>query len=259
MTAARTARPTDLAVDTLLLHGFVGSGDDFLPLGFEALRPDWPGHGALAGLRRPEDYSLEAHLDRVDGWINAMADKSPTLVGYSMGGRLLQLALRRRGGPPPGSRIILVSTSPGLAVAAEREERRRADAAVARLLREQGMGRFLHYWHSQTMFRPLAGLPAERLEPIMRRRRAADPEGLALSLESVGPGSVPGTWDDLGALGSDVDIVVGERDPRYRELASQMAARMPSARLHVIPEAGHALHLERPELLAAVIRGGRGR
>lgn len=246
-------------MDTLLLHGFVGSGEDFLPLGLEALRPDWPGHGSLAGLRRADDYSLEAHLDRVDGWINAMADRSPTLVGYSMGGRLLQLALRRRGGPPPGSRVVLVSTSPGLGDEAEREERRRADAAVARLLREQGMGRFLHYWHSQTMFRPLAELPPENLEPILRRRQAADPEGLALSLESVGPGSVPGTWDDLGALGPEVDIVVGERDPRYREMAAQMAARLPSARVHTVPGAGHALHLERPESLAAVIRGSRGR
>lgn len=244
-------------MDLLLLHGFVGSGDDFLPLGLEALRPDWPGHGCLAALRRPESFSLEAHLDRVDGWINAMEARAPTLVGYSMGGRLLQLALARRGGPPPGSRVILVSASPGIGDPAEREERRRADAAVARLLREQGMGRFLHYWHGQTMFRPLLELPDARRETILARRAASDPEGLALSLEAVGPGSAPSTWDDLGCLGDDVDLVVGERDPRYVALAGEMASRIPGARLHVVPGAGHALHLERPEALADVIRGSR--
>lgn len=246
-------------MDTLLLHGFVGSGDDFAPLGLDALRPDWPGHGSLAGLRRESDYAPEAHLDRIDGWINALADRSPTLVGYSLGGRLLQLALRRRGGPPPGSRVVLVSTSPGIAGEAEREERRRADAAVARLLREQGLGRFLHYWHSQTMFRPLLELPEGRRDAILARRAASDPEGLARSLEAVGPGSVPDTWDDLGALGPDVDLVVGERDPRYLALAGEMAARLPSARVHVVPGAGHALHLERPEALARIIRGGTAR
>ncbi len=244
-------------MDLLLLHGFVGSGEDFLPLGLPALRPDWPGHGSLAGLRRPSDYALESHLDRVDGWINALAERAPTLVGYSMGGRLLQLALARRGGPPPGSRVVLVSTSPGIADEAEREERRRADAAVARLLREQGLGRFLHYWHSQTMFLPLLERPEDRRAPILGRRAAADPEGLALSLEAVGPGSAPSTWGDLGALGEDVDLVVGERDPRYLALAGEMAARIPGARVHVVPGAGHALHLERPDALAAVIRGSR--
>ena len=246
-------------MDLLLLHGFVGTGEDFLPLGVDGLRPDWPGHGSLAALRRPEVFSLEAHLDRVDGWINAMEARAPTLVGYSMGGRLLQLALARRGGPPPGSRVILVSASAGIADPAEREERRRADAAVARLLREQGIGRFLHYWHSQTMFRPLLGLPPGDLGPILHRRRACDPEGLALSLESVGPGSAPPTWDSLGALGPDVDLVVGERDPRYLEHAAAMAARIPGARVHIVPGAGHALHLERPGALRRIILGGRGR
>lgn len=246
-------------MEALLLHGFVGSGEDFAPLGLAALRPDWPGHGSLAGLRRDADYALESHLDRIDGWINALADRAPTLVGYSMGGRLLQLALRRRGGPPPGSRVVLVSTSPGIAGEAEREERRRADAAVCRLLREQGLGQFLRYWHNQTMFRPLLELPEATREPILARRAASDPEGLARSLESVGPGSVPDTWEDLAALGPDVDLVAGGLDPRYMTIAGEMAARIPGARVHIVAGAGHALHLEKPAALARIILGGRAR
>lgn len=242
----------------LFLHGFVGSGEDFaglLPDFPGSLAPDWPGHGSLARLRRPADYTADAHLDRLDGWIGAMAAEAPTLVGYSMGGRLLQLALARRGGPPPGSRVVLVSASPGIADPAEREERRRGDAATARLLREEGMPRFLHYWHSQTMFRPLLELPRERLSPILRRRSVADPEGLALSLEGVGAGAAPHAWDSLGALGPSVDLVVGGRDPRYVEHARSMASRIPGARVHVVPGAGHALHLERPEALRAIVSG----
>lgn len=240
----------------LFLHGFVGTGEDFAEVAKDltgALAPDWPGHGSLAALRQPSDYNLDAHLQRLEGWLGAMAHESPTLVGYSMGGRLLQHGLARRGGPPPNARVVLVSTFPGLSTVAERSERQHADAAVARLLREQGMTRFLHYWHWQTFFKPMLELPQEKLAPIIRRRSSADPQGLALSLEGVGTGSIDSTWDHLASLGDQVDLVVGERDPRYVDHAQQMARRLPHARLHIIPGAGHALHLEQPEALRAII------
>lgn len=246
----------------VLLHGFVGSSEDFAPLrehlGSPArvVAPDWPGHGARRALRDPAEYSLEAHLRLID----EAAGSCPgpvTLVGYSLGGRLLQHWLAsRRPALPPGSRIALVSTSPGLAEPAERAARVAGDLAVIRLLREEGMARFLHYWHSQTMFRPLLRLPREQLSPILRRRGECDPEGLALSLAGVGAGALPGTWDELARLAHPTLLVAGAEDGRYVELAAQMRARLASAALHIVPEAGHAIHLERPGALAAALLGG---
>ena len=243
---------------TLLLHGFLGSRDDFadlsalLPSSASVTAPDWAGHGAKGGLREPAAYALEAQVAAVGDWIGSQTGPA-TLLGYSMGGRLLQHALRDRERLPAGWRVVLVSTSPGISDPGEADNRRRGDAAAARLLREGGMEPFLRYWHNQTFFRPLLGLPPDRLGPILRRRRTADPEGLALSLEHVGPGSVPGTEDVLRRLACRVDIVAGEADPRYVALGRRMAELIPGSRLHVIPGAGHALHLEQPEALARVL------
>lgn len=248
----------------VLLHGFVGSSEDFAPLRAHlgnparVVAPDWPGHGSRRALRDPADYTLEAHLRLIDDAVGS-APGPVTLVGYSLGGRLLQQWLAsRRPSLPAGSRIALVSTSPGLADAAERAARVTGDLAVIRLLREEGMARFLHYWHSQTMFRPLLRLPREQLSPILRRRGECDPEGLALSLAGVGAGALPGSWDELARLSHPTLLVAGSEDGRYVELASRMRERLPAASLAILQGAGHALHLEQPEALAAALSEGRG-
>lgn len=242
----------------LLLHGFLGSSADFQELGAllpgsrKVDAPDWPGHGARGRLRDPSAYTLEAHLSMVVEWIRAQEEPG-VLLGYSMGGRLLQHALARLPDLCPDWRVILVSTSPGIADPSEAANRREGDAAAARLLRDAGMDPFLRYWHNQTFFRPLLDLPPERLDPILARRRSADPEGLALSLESVGPGSVPSTHGVLSRLRCRLDLVAGSADPSYVRHAESMAAIALRATVTVVPGAGHALHLEQPGALAALL------
>ena len=60
-------------------------------------------------------------------------------------------------------------------------------------------------------------------------------------------------WDRLGELAMPVTLVAGERDAKFREIAERMAAALPAARLEVVPGAGHAVQLERPEAVAAAI------
>jgi 2-succinyl-6-hydroxy-2,4-cyclohexadiene-1-carboxylate synthase len=50
-----------------------------------------------------------------------------------------------------------------------------------------------------------------------------------------------------------VDIVVGEKDPKFIEIGYRMGECIPKARISVIESAGHALHLEKPEDIAALI------
>jgi pimeloyl-ACP methyl ester carboxylesterase len=52
-----------------------------------------------------------------------------------------------------------------------------------------------------------------------------------------------------------VELVVGERDAKFRAVAERMAAALPDARVAIVPRAGHAAHLERPDVLAAHLRG----
>lgn len=242
----------------IFLHGFVGSSEDFEPvrqaLGnpTQVIAPDWPGHGSLSSLRNASDYTLSAHLKIIDDAV-AKTSGPVTMVGYSMGGRILQHWLTRKYTLPMGSKVVLVSTSPGIADVAERQNRVAGDAAVARLLRVEGMQRFLHYWHWQTMFQPMMRLPREILTPILKRRAACDPEGLALSLAGVGTGELSDTWSLLPSLPDATHVVVGELDKRYVDILRQIHAAGPNLKQRIIKGAGHAVHLEKPKELAETL------
>jgi 2-succinyl-6-hydroxy-2,4-cyclohexadiene-1-carboxylate synthase len=49
--------------------------------------------------------------------------------------------------------------------------------------------------------------------------------------------------------------VVGERDAKFRGIAERMAPAIPECGLEVVPGAGHAVQLERPDAVAAILAG----
>ena len=105
-------------------------------------------------------------------------------------------------------------------------------------------------WGAQPLF---AGMPrgiAELAEADRMRNTAA---GLAAALRGLGTGAMPPLWDRLGELELPVELVVGERDAKFRAIAEQMQAALPDARLHVVAGAGHAVQLEAPEAVAEVL------
>jgi 2-succinyl-6-hydroxy-2,4-cyclohexadiene-1-carboxylate synthase len=109
------------------------------------------------------------------------------------------------------------------------------------------------YWHHQPFFHSLFKLPSERLNPLLAQRALNHPEALALSLENVGTGTLPSLWHRLKEIRFPVDLITGEFDPKFTELALQMGTHMPRARLSVVEQAGHAVHLEQPGDLAALL------
>jgi 2-succinyl-6-hydroxy-2,4-cyclohexadiene-1-carboxylate synthase len=168
-------------------------------------------------------------------------------VGYSQGGRLcLQLALDR---PEVVHRLALVSASPGIADPAERAARREADERLAQEIERDGVDAFLERWLAQPMF---ATLPRDR-SGIDERRAHNTVEQLTYQLRVLGQGVQPSNWTRLPELRMPVLLIVGERDPKYVDIARRMAAAIPQARLEVVPGAGHACHLERPETVAHLL------
>jgi len=141
----------------------------------------------------------------------------------------------------------------GLITAEERAERQLADAALATFLRTQGLAAFYKYWHHQPMLRTFFQGDSPARDVLVARRAANAPEALALSLETVGTGSLPSLWDRLGELRGAVDLVTGEADPKFTELARRMGEKIPRARLSVVEGAGHAVHLEKSGDLATLM------
>ncbi|HET9094073.1 MAG TPA: 2-succinyl-6-hydroxy-2,4-cyclohexadiene-1-carboxylate synthase [Solirubrobacteraceae bacterium] len=234
----------------ILLHGFTNSGASWAPvisgLGerYRAIAPDIRGH-ASAGRIRP--ITLEA----VVADVAALTEGPFALAGYSQGGRIaLHVALAH---PERVTRLVLLSASPGLAEADERERRRLSDARLAAEMEGQTIEEFASRWAETTV---LADLPRELAAGAHADRLRSTPQDLAAALRGLGTGSLPSAWERLPELRMPVSLIVGERDAKFTALAHEMARRIPQARVTVVPGAGHAVHLERPdvvveELLAA--------
>lgn len=230
----------------MLLHGFTQTGASWDPLvpalaeNHRVHRVELPGHGG----------SAEVRLD-LTGTAAALADQvgRATYVGYSLGGRVaLRLALDH---PEAVERLVLVGATAGIGNTDERAARRTHDEELARSVEHDGVDAFLDRWLAQPLF---AGLPPERAGREARRANTA--AGLAASLRLSGTGTMdPPWWDELpglGATGIPVTVVAGERDAKFRALGARLAAGIgASAELVLVPDAGHACHLEQPAAFLA--------
>jgi 2-succinyl-6-hydroxy-2,4-cyclohexadiene-1-carboxylate synthase len=244
----RSPTPT-LAVMTelVLLHGFTNTGaswDDVasaLPRTYRVQAPDLRGHGSAS---RARPVTLESVLAEID----ALAPGRFTLAGYSQGGRIaLHAALAL---PGRVERLVLIGASPGVADPAEREQRRRADEALAAWAETVSIEEFVTRW-SQTPV--LADQPPAVRAAVSADRLRSTTEGLAAALRGLGTGTLPPLWDRLDELSIPVELIVGERDRTFRTTAERMVSGLPDARLHVVAGAGHAVHLEDPWAVAGLI------
>jgi 2-succinyl-6-hydroxy-2,4-cyclohexadiene-1-carboxylate synthase len=210
---------------------------------YRAIAPDLPGHGGFAE-RRPASFAA------CDAYVRVLADQPITLAGYSMGGRIALHAALSLG--PRVRRLVLVGASPGIADAAERAARAAEDAALADRIEAIGLEAFVREWGAQPLF---DGMPRGIAEIAHADRMRNTAAGLAAALRGLGTGVMPPLWDRLGELTVPVELVVGERDEKFRAIAERMTAVLVAGRLHVVPGSGHAVHLEAPEAVAEVIAG----
>jgi 2-succinyl-6-hydroxy-2,4-cyclohexadiene-1-carboxylate synthase len=232
----------------LFLHGFMGSSEDWrevttaLDNRFRCLVVDLPGHGASLGLS-PEDYTFEGASRALLRLLDELGVGRPTIVGYSMGGRLaLYLVLRH---PERCAGLFLESASPGIEDAAERRARCEADEERARRL-EDDFGTFLANWYRQPLFASLArreGL----VEAMIEARARNDPAELACSLRGMGTGRGPSLWGELAELRVPALAVAGELDEKFVRVSNRMAGSSPNVRAAVVPMAGHNVRAEAPD------------
>ena len=233
----------------VLLHGFTQTGRSWEPtiaaLGerYRALAPDIRGHGAAADVR---PVSFDAVRDDVLG----RAPERFVRGGYSMGGRI---ALSRALDPAARdrlSRLVLVGASPGLSDVEERRIRRAADDALADRIEREGIEAFASSWSSLPLF---AGQPPAVAAAAHAERLSQSPAGLAAALRGLGTGVMEPLWDRLPELTIPVALIAGEYDAKFRAIAERMAELLPDATLHVVERAGHAVQLELPEAVAALL------
>jgi 2-succinyl-6-hydroxy-2,4-cyclohexadiene-1-carboxylate synthase len=228
----------------VLVHGFTQTLAAWGPVGErlagrrQVVRVDLPGHGGSGGVR--------VGFAEAAGLVGE-AGGAGVYCGYSLGGRLcLRLALDR---PDLVAGLVLVGASPGIADPEGRAQRRAADEALAGRAGRDGVAAFLDRWLAGPLFATLPAEAAGRAD-----RLANTPEGLAYALRRLGTGAQEPLWDRLGGLRPPALLVAGQRDAKFAAIAGEMAAAIGrQARVALVPGAGHAVPLERPAQLTALV------
>ncbi len=239
-----------MAPALVLLHGFTHTGASWnrvvagLDESYRPLAPDIRGHGSASS-------ATPVTLPAVIGDLGSLAPPAFTLAGYSMGGRIalhgaLALAGRVR-------RLVLIGASPGIADPGQRQARREADERLADEVQGSTIEAFAHRWSATPI---LAGLPPDVAQEVQSDRLRSTPPGLARALRGLGTGALPSLWERLGELAMPVTLIVGERDRKFSAVAERMARELLRADLEIVPGAGHAVHLEAAERVAAIIAAG---
>lgn len=250
----------------LLLHGFLGSQQDFsqiiptLSEQFYCIAPDLPGHGKTqtSGCgytegRYTEDeyteggYTFETTAQLLLSLLDDLNIDQTHLLGYSMGGRLalyLTCSFSER-----FSRVVLESASPGLKTAEERQARVLKDEAIAHQLETTRLPDFLAQWYQNPLFTSLKAHP-EAYATMLQRRQNNNPADLAAALRGMSTGRQPSLWEVLPDIQTPLLLIVGELDAKFVALNYEMYEMATTAHaqrqivLYTVKQCGHNIHLE---------------
>jgi 2-succinyl-6-hydroxy-2,4-cyclohexadiene-1-carboxylate synthase len=214
----------------LLLHGFLGCGDDFLPLiehlpeDFFYFIPDLPAHG-----NSPYTPHLLPQL------LSSLPQKPLFLIGYSLGGRLaMQMSSSFE-----DSAVIAISSHPGLSSIQAKESRFEEDLFWKKQLETLSPREFLTLWYQRPIFSSLQQKP-KLLAELIEKRTYTNGQEKAQVLEDLSLAKQP-------LFSKEAFFLYGEQDLAYKKLYANLC--------HVfsIPDAGHTILLENPEACANAI------
>lgn len=215
---------------------------------------DAPGHGDSAVLPGPFDWwdTARVALEVAESQSEPIANLG---IGHSMGGASLVMAELLRPGtfsalvliepiifPPPYQRI---EDNP-LAVGALRRRGSfgSLDEALANFTSKSAFAR----WDARAMRSYVAGGLRER---DGRWWLKCEPQQEA---DVYRAGTAHGAYDRLGEIECPVLVLTGELSHTHPEaFGEHLAERFRRGRLQVVPEAGHFLPMERPDLVAGEI------
>lgn len=215
----------------IFLHGFLGSKEDWDPI-IEHLKDRF----FCIALELNDHPDL---INTVEATLQGMALNKPTLIGYSMGGRIaMQLSLDLP--------KVVLSAHLGLETQGEREERWKNDLQWIKMLENGPIDLFLDKWYAQPLF---ASLRNQRplFEQVLMRRRQQDPLKLASLLKQMSLAK----QQPISQFPSDMLFLFGENDLQYEKLYCKLPTQV---RRKKIPHAGHAAHLENPDACAETIK-----
>lgn len=204
-----------------------------LPGSVTVAAPDLPGFGgsALAG----ETTTMAACAARALGALDEAGLERAVVCGLSLGGYVAFELWRRARERVVG--LILANTR----AVPDTPEGAEARSALARRLRSEG---------NVLVGDPPPLLSADAPSELQERVRAliADQSAEAIAAGALGIAERPDSTPDLAGIDVPTLVITGTGDRLIpAEVSSEMAARIPGARLEVLEGVGHLSNLEAPE------------
>lgn len=251
----------------LLLHGWMDAGSTFqfladaLPPGRSLIAPDWRGFGASAW---PEDgYWFPDYYADLDALIDRLSPQAPlTLIGHSMGANIAMMYAGLR-----PQRVHAVVSIEGFGLPRTRPEQApdRLRTWLDEVRQAAAFARFpSHVAFAQYLRKRSPRLPADRAEFIAHAWAVADDGGLRMRADPrhkrVNPilyrrEEAEACWREIKAPLLFVAAADSDHTRRFTGDASLDAVRalVPRFTLVTVADAGHMVHHEQPEALAAAI------
>jgi 2-succinyl-6-hydroxy-2,4-cyclohexadiene-1-carboxylate synthase len=245
-------------IPLVLLHGFTGSTENWHPLlemfslsHNKVILIDLIGHGLTESPSEFERYSMDESVKDLQAIFDELHLNKVILAGYSMGGRLaLSYASKH---PERIDKLVLESASPGLKSEAERMSRKENDRKLSQFIKEHGMESFIDFWENISLFASQKALPGDVQKKLRGQRLKNEEAGLANSLLGMGTGSQNSLWGSLDSLKIPILLVSGDMDEKFCGIAEEMKELLPYSTFIKIIGAGHAVHVEQPQIFGRIV------
>lgn len=234
----------------VLLHGYLESllvWSDFIPLLYKEVRVvtlDLPGHGI--SVVQGEEHTMDFLADTVAGAIRALGIERCTLVGHSMGGYVALAVCERH--PELLDGVVLLSSTPNPDTE-EKAANRRREIALVKSGKKELLARVA----------PSAGFAEENrarmkdaIEDLTEQVFITEDEGIVALLNGM-----IGRKDQNEMLRRTkvrVLFILGRKDHYIPvEVAEEMVAAHPEAKVVWLEHSGHMGFLEEPAATASAL------
>ena len=235
----------------ILIHGFLGSGDDWkavlpsLKEQFHCYTVDLPGHGQSVECEIPEN-AVSLLPEIADALYRKLQNNGllPAIIlGYSLGGRVA-MTLASRMKAEDITALVLEGAHPGLETTEDKQQRIVNDSRWAARFQSEPLQSVLNDWYQQPVFQSLT--TEERAELVEERSRLNNGAALATILSGCSLGAQESLWPAVSQMQCPVYYLVGERDEKFSRVAQRLKAQGKITTAN-IPDAGHNAHRDNPK------------
>lgn len=234
----------------ILLHGFLGSRDDWSALvkhlpNVTCICVDLPGHGA----HHPADIPPFENISRwLQQFIEAQRISEYHLLGYSLGGRL---AMSFAATNPAGLKSLIIENShPGLTDDQEKKQRACHDALWAKRFYREPLTDVLADWYQQPVF---ADLTTDARQQLITLRAQNHATSLAKALCRYSLARQADFRDWIKTTPTPVLYLCGTEDSKFQAIGQSLVTGTKNLQLTLLP-GGHNLHRATPDQMANTIR-----